>query len=183
MRFEILLQIFLKKLPPESKIAIVDTGDGGASFSASAAVAANRIERLTAGASSVNVATAMNDAVRLLESSDIERKELYVFTDLSHGGWEQPVESDWDALYPSVNLVFIDVSATHPQDFILESLELSAERLTVGSPLNVSVITRRVGSESTRSVAIEFQDQEGSFCSPRRKARCLERRRRGRNTV
>jgi hypothetical protein len=96
MRFEILLQISLKKLPPESKIAIVDTGDGGASFSASAAVAANRIERLTAGASSVNVATAMNDAVRLLESSDIERKELYVFTDLSHGGWEQPVESDWD---------------------------------------------------------------------------------------
>ena len=61
------------------------------------------------------------------------------------------------------NLVFIDVSATHPQDFILESLELSAERLTVGSPLNVSVITRRVGSESSRSVAIEFQDQEGSF--------------------
>ena len=152
-----------ENLPPESKIAIVDTGDGGANFSASAAVAANRIERLTAGASSVNVATAMNDAVRLLESSDIERRELYVFTDLSHGGWEQPVKSDWDALHPSVNLVFIDVSATHPQDFILESLELSAERLTVGSPLNVSVITRRVGSESTRSVAIEFQDQEGSF--------------------
>ncbi|HBU38006.1 MAG TPA: hypothetical protein DEB70_09395 [Planctomycetaceae bacterium] len=152
-----------EKLPPESKIAIVDTGNGEASFSASAVVAANRIERLTAGASSVNVATAMNDAVRLLESSDIERKELYVFTDLSHGGWEQPVESDWDTLHPSVNLVFIDVSATHPQDFILESLELSAERLTVGSPLNVSVITRRVGSESSRSVAIEFQEQEGSF--------------------
>ena len=95
-----------EKLPSESKIAIVDTGDGEASFSASAVVAANRIERLTAGASSVNMATAMNDAVRLLESSDIERKELYVFTDLSHGGWEQPVESDWDTLHPSVQSCF-----------------------------------------------------------------------------
>ena len=152
-----------EKLPPESKIAIVDTGDGGASFSPSAVVAANRIERLTAGASSVNLATAMNDAVRLLESSDIGRRELYVFTDLSHGGWEQPVQADWDTLHPSVNLVFIDVSATHPQDFMLESLELSAERLTVGSPLNVSVTTRRVGPESARSVAVEFQDQEGGF--------------------
>jgi len=152
-----------EKLPPDSKIAIGDTGGGGASFSASAVVAANRIERLTAGASSVNLATAMDDAVRLLESSDIGRKELYVFTDLSHGGWEQPVQRDWDTLHPNVNLVFIDVSATHPQDFILESLELSAERLTVGSPLNVSVIARRVGPESARSVAIEFQDQEGSF--------------------
>ena len=152
-----------EKLPPDSKIAIVDTGEGRASFSATAVVAANRIERLTAGTSSVNLATAMNDAVRLLESSDIGRKELYVFTDLSHGGWEQPVQPDWDTLHPSINLVFIDVSATHPQDFILESLELSAERLTVGSPLNVSVITRRVGPESARSVAIEFQDQEGSF--------------------
>ena len=152
-----------EKLPPESKIAIVDTGDGGASFSPSAVVAANRIERLTAGASSVNLATAMNDAVRLLESSDIGRRELYVFTDLSHGGWEQPVQADWDTLHPSVNLVFIDVSATHPQDFMLESLELSAERLTVGSPLNVSVTTGRVGPESARSVAVEFQDQEGGF--------------------
>ena len=152
-----------EKLPPESKIAIVDTGDGGVSFSPSTVAAANRIERLTAGASSVNLATAMNDAVRLLESSDIGRRELYVFTDLSHGGWEQPVQADWDTLHPSVNLVFIDVSAKHPQDFMLESLELSAECLTVGSPLNVSVITRRVGPESARSVAIEFQDQEGSF--------------------
>ncbi len=152
-----------EKLPPESKIAIVDTGDGGVSFSPSAVVAANRIERLRAGASSVNLATAMNDAVRLLESSDIGRRELYVFTDLSHGGWEQPVQADWDTLHPSVNLVFIDVSATHPQDFMLESLELSAERLTVGSPLNVSVTTRRVGPESARSVAVEFQDQEGGF--------------------
>ena len=152
-----------EKLPPESKIAIVDTGDGGVRFSPSAVIAANRIERLTAGASSVNLATAMNDAVRLLESSDIGRRELYVFTDLSHGGWEQPVQADWDTLHPSVNLVFIDVSATHPQDFMLESLELSAERLTVGSPLNVSVTTRRVGPESARSVAVEFQDQEGGF--------------------
>ena len=152
-----------EKLPPESKIAIVDTGDGGVSFSPSTVAAANRIERLTAGASSVNLATAMNDAVRLLESSDIGRRELYVFTDLSHGGWEQPVEADWDTLHPSVNLVFIDVSATHPQDFMLESLELSAERLTVGSPLNISVTTRRVGPESARSVAVEFQDQEGGF--------------------
>ena len=106
-----------EKLPSDSKIAIVDTGEGRASFSATAVVAANRIERLTAGTSSVNLATAMNDAVRLLESSDIGRKELYVFTDLSHGGWEQPVQPDWDTLHPSINLVFIDVSATHPQDF------------------------------------------------------------------
>ena len=140
------------------------------SFSPSAVVAANRIERLRAGASSVNLATAMNDAVRLLESSDIGRRELYVFTDLSHGGWEQPVQADWDTLHPSVNLVFIDVSATHPQDFMLESLELSAERLTVGSPLNVSVTTRRVGPESARSVAVGVSGSGRRLCSPGRKS-------------
>ena len=162
------------KLPPESKIAIVDTGDGGATFSASAVAAENRIKRMATGASSVNVAVAMNDAARLLESSDIERKELYVFTDLSHGGWEQPVQPNWDALHPDINLVFVDVSATHPQDFILDSLQLSAERLTVGSPLNVSVVTRRVGPKSARSVAIEFQDQEGSFVRRGEKPIALE---------
>ena len=58
----------------------------------------------------------------------------------------------------------------------LDSLQLSAERLTVGSPLNVSVVTRRVGPKSARSVAIEFQDQEGSFVRRGEKAHCLGRR-------
>ncbi|MBT6054900.1 MAG: VWA domain-containing protein [Planctomycetaceae bacterium] len=153
----------LEELPPESKVAIVDTNDGGVHFSASVSVATNRVERLSVGASSVSLVTAMGDAARLLESSEMERKELYVFTDLSHGGWEQPVKADWDTLHPNISLIFIDVSATYPQDFILENLELSAERLTVGSPLTVSVITRRVGPDSARSVAVEFQDKEGNF--------------------
>ena len=152
-----------EELPPESKVAIIDTGGGSARFSASVSVATNRVERLSVGASSVSLVTAMGDAAGLLESSEIQRKELYVFTDFSHGGWEQSVKADWDTLYPNISLVFIDVSATHPQDFMLENLELSAERLTVGSPLTVSVMTRRIGPDSARSVVVEFQNQEGDF--------------------
>ena len=159
---DIALSLF-EELPPESKVAIVDTSEGGVHFSASVSVATNRVERLSVSASSMSLVTAMGDAARLLESSEMERKELYIFTDLSHGGWEQSVKADWDTLHPNISLIFIDVSATHPQDFILENLELSAERLTVGSPLTVSVITRRIGPDSVRSVAVEFQDQEGNF--------------------
>ena len=47
---DIALSLF-EELPPESKVAIVDTSEGGVHFSASVSVATNRVERLSVSAS------------------------------------------------------------------------------------------------------------------------------------
>jgi hypothetical protein len=151
------------ELPRESQIAVLDTNGSGAAFSPSRAAASSRIDRLTTASAVGGLPTAMADAARLLESALLPQRELYVFTDLSRGGWEQPIPPDWEGLHPSISLFFVDVSAKNPQNFALENLELSAEQIAVGSPVTVTVTARRVGPEATRSVAIELLLASGEF--------------------
>ncbi len=151
------------KLPRGSSIAVVDTSGGGVAFTPSLAAAADRIRRLVAAPAAVGLPTAISDAARLLKSSPLARRELYVFTDLSEGAWEQPVPVDWDEAHPGISLLFIDVAATAPQNFALERFELSAQRVTAGTPLAVSVATRRVGPAARRSVALELRNADGSY--------------------
>lgn len=151
------------KLPRGSSIAIVDTSGGGAAFAPSLAAATDRLARLDAAPSAIGLTTAIADAARLLEASPLARRELYVFTDLSQGAWEQPLPSGWDAAHPDVSLLFVDVAATAPQNFALQRLELSAERVTAGTPLTISAVTRRVGPAAQRSVALELRAADGSY--------------------
>ena len=151
------------KLPWGSSIAVVDTSGGGVAFAPSRAAATDRLRRLDAEAPTVTLPTAIADAARLLESSPLARRELYVFTDLSRGAWEQSLARDWDVAHPDLSLLFIDVSATAPQNFAVERLELSAERVTAGMPLTVSVATQRVGPPARRSVALELRQADGSY--------------------
>ena len=151
------------KLPRESMIAVVDTAGSGAAFSPSRAAARSRIDRLTAMSPVEGLPAAMADAARLLESSPLPHREVYVFTDLSRGGWERPIPPNWDDLHPSVNVFFIDVSAKNPQNFAVENLELSAEQVAVGSLVTVTAATRRIGPEATRSVAVELLAASGEF--------------------
>ncbi len=150
-------------LPRGSSVAILDTSGGGAAFATSLAAATERISRLDATPPVVSLPTAIGDAARLLESSEPARRELYVFTDLSRGGWEQPLPAGWDAAHPDVSLLLIDVGAAAPQNFSIDRLELSAERVTVGTPLGVAVSTQRVGPDAKRSVAVELRDAAGRY--------------------
>ena len=151
------------KLPRGSSVAVVDTSGGGVAFAPSLAAAGDRLGRLDAVTPAIGLPTAISDAARLLESSPLARRELYVFTDLSQGAWEQPLSPEWDTAHPSVSLLFIDVAATAPQNFALERLGLSAERLTAGTPLTVSAVTHRVGPAARRSVVLELRTPDGSY--------------------
>ena len=77
----------LAQLPPESQIAVLDTRLGPRPRSRSTAAAAQRIERLETVANSQPLPAVIEEAVRLLGQSQLRRKEIYVFTDLSRGAW------------------------------------------------------------------------------------------------
>jgi len=151
------------KLPRGSSIAVVDTSGSGVAFAPSLVAAGDRLGRLDTVTPAIGLTTAITDAARLLESSPLARRELYVFTDLSQGAWEQPLSPDWDTAHPDVSLLFIDVAATAPQNFAIERLGLSAERLTTGTPLTVSAVTRRVGPAARRSVVLELRTPDGGY--------------------
>ncbi|MFM7243246.1 MAG: BatA domain-containing protein [Planctomycetaceae bacterium] len=150
------------KLPDASRVAVVDTGVGTAAFLPSPAAAAARIDRLAPGPQAVSLPTAIASARRLLAESPLARRELYVFTDCSHGAWDnatpQP-ESGTDGITP----LFVDVSAESVDDCAIAALGLSADRVVAGASLAVSVTANRVGPDTTRPVAIEVLGRDGTY--------------------
>ncbi len=153
-------KVLFGKLPPGSSVAVVDTGGGPPAFAPSAAAAAARVDRLVAATPATTLPAAIAAAARLLAGSDTLRRELYVFTDCSHGAWDNAAALE----VPSdTSILFVDVGAPAPQNFAIESLELGGEQLAAGTPLAVTASLARSGPDATRAVAVEVLMPDGRY--------------------
>ena len=78
----------------------------------------------------------VGEAARVLQKSELQSKEIYVFTDLSRASW--PAE---DAAYlqdrlrelSGVSVYLIDVGVTDPNNFALGDLNLSHQVVAAGA--------------------------------------------------
>ncbi len=157
-----LARVLLDKLPQGSKVAVLDTAGTAAAFSPSAAAAGARIDRLAAAAQAASIPAVIAEARRLLAGSELARKELYVFTDCSHGAWDNAASQPEPAAgEPPV--LFIDVSAAHPRNFSIEALDLSGERISAGTSLAVTASAARAGPDASRAVAVEVLGRDGTY--------------------
>jgi hypothetical protein len=138
---------------PFRTVAVLDTSGGAAAFSPSVAAASARIDRLAAAAGG-SLPTAIAEARRLLAGSELARKELSVFTDCSHGAWDNAApQPEPTAGEPAV--LFVDVGASAPRNFAIDALDLSGERISAGTSLAVTASASRSGPDATRAVAVE----------------------------
>lgn len=149
------------KLPPESKVAVIDTAGSLAAFSPTLAAAATRIDRLATATPVVSVSEAIAEGLRLLGSAELTRHELYVFSDCSRGAADGPPVPDVAAGHPDTSVLWIDVGAKAPQNFAIEAVGLSHDRLPVGTPLVLTVALGRSGADATRAVAVEMVGADG----------------------
>jgi hypothetical protein len=152
------------KLPKESQVAVLDTAGGPRAFSPSMEAAAAAIRRLSAATPAVTLSDTVADAVRLLESSPLARRELAIFTDLSVGGWsdgEPP--ADLFAKHPDLTVIVVDVGVERPRDFSIDAVMLPADRIAAGTPLTIGVARSRLGPDASRTVAVDLLSEDGSY--------------------
>jgi hypothetical protein len=153
-------KVLFAKLPPGSSVAVVDTGGGVAAFAPSLAAAQARVDRLVAATPARPLAAAIAAGAKLLAESDKARRELYVFTDCSHGAWDNAAAV---VAAPDTSVLYVDVGAAAPQNFAIESLELGGEQVAAGTPLTLSAALSRSGPDANRSVAIEVLMPDGRY--------------------
>jgi hypothetical protein len=156
-------KVLFGKLPAGSKVAVLDTAGGPSAFSPTEAAAAARMEKLAAATPAVSLSAAIADGLRLLGSAELKRRELYVFTDCSRGAWENAAPPEPGKPPDGPATLFIDVGATAPQNFAIETIDLSGDQLPAGTPLGITVSTGRSGPEATRSVAVEMLAPDGHY--------------------
>ena len=83
----------------------------------------------------------LEEALRVVGQSDLERKEVYVFSDLTRAAWPSepaPALAERIAEQPDVGAYLIDVGVPQPVNFALGDLRLGSEVLTNRSPLVVN---------------------------------------------
>jgi len=156
-------KVLFAKLPQGSRVAVLDTGGGAAAFSPTLAAAHARVDRLAAATPAMPLSAAIAAGARLLANEAEKsrtRRELYVFTDCSHGAWDGAA-----AIEPAsdTSILYVDVGSPAPQNFAIESLELGGEQLAAGTPLTLAVSLGRSGPDASRAVAVELLMPDGRY--------------------
>ncbi|MHB1034032.1 MAG: BatA domain-containing protein [Pirellulales bacterium] len=161
----------LSQLPPESQVAVLDSGLGSAVFQVDLGAAKQRIERLESTAVAQPLTRVVEEALRLLADSGRERKEIYIFTDRARASWPADAAKRFQEQLARVNgvgLYVIDVGVEEPQNFALGELRLSGQFLSKNSPLVVETDLARQGPAAERDVELVLLEPDGT---PRRRGR------------
>lgn len=155
----------LAQLPNESEIAVIDTriGSGGA-FQPDRGAAKDRIANIVSVANSQSLPTAIEAAVKLLRESRLERKEIYIFTDLSRGAWPERqsarLQEQLNEL-GGVGVYLVDVGVVKPTDYGLDEVRLSGEVLSNHSPLAIETRVSCIGDPAACSVELYLIGGDG----------------------
>lgn len=156
----------LTQLPRDSQVAVLESSLGSAVYQVDLGAAGQRIERLETTFVGKPLPQAIAEAARLLGESELKRKELYVFTDLTGASWDDPGRSSaFEKLkaLPSLGTYVIDVGVAQPRNVALGSVQLAAQVLPRSQPLRVATEVRSVGvAASKRTVQLWLADPQGA---------------------
>lgn len=150
----------LGQLPPASQIAVVDSRGGPGAFHADILTARQRIERLETTPAARPLTETVEEAAQLLKQSELDRKEVYVFTDQSRAAWPNAAASRMQARLADlrdVGIYLIDVGVDQPTNTFLGQPRLSAQVISTSGSL---VVYTEVGlispAEATELRAVEL---------------------------
>ena len=129
----------IDQLPLNSEIAIVPTNSSAIFFSEDIRAAEKRLETLDIDWSAQPTADRLNEVVDWVGDSEIERKEVYVISDLTSRSWSSRTASIEEKLSDatSTNVYLFDVSVEDPVNFSLGTLKLNSSRLSTKSTLEI----------------------------------------------
>jgi len=139
----------IDRLPVPSQIAILG-GDSGARLNPDRRSTERQLDRVSVDGKATNLVDRIRTAIDLVRKSELERREIYVLTDLRDGAWRESTSSELPMLLgtkdsdgsprPKILLQLIDVSAPDDElrNWSLGKLRLSQQSAVPGGRVTVS---------------------------------------------
>ncbi|MBX7164856.1 MAG: BatA and WFA domain-containing protein [Pirellulales bacterium] len=147
----------LGQLPADSQVGVLESSLGSAVFQVDLAAALARVDRLQTTWQPQPLTAQLEAAVQLLAGSELDRKELYVFTDLAAAQWNaQPAPRLKELLsrLPGLGVYLIDVGQPQPRNLTLGTPQLNASVLTPGATLHIDAPLAAQGLGGSRTVEL-----------------------------
>lgn len=161
----------LKQLPPESLVAVIDSSPGQPVFQVDLGAAQQRVSRLETIAAPQNLWEVVEQAAELLKKGEPERKEmperkeLYIFSDLTKPEWDAQASSAMRqrlAEIVGLGVYVVDVGAREPQNVALGELRLSADSIPRNRPWSIATELVSTGVSGERSVEVYLKGENGA---------------------
>ena len=157
----------ITQLSIESQVCVTATDNDTPFFSVDTAAAGKRLSKLDIVYQSATIPETLARALPLIEKSELERKEVYIFTDLTQKSWsvgrtdaalKRLAEGD------DVSVFVIDVGIKDPRNIALEPIQLSDAAIP---PRGEITITSRIDSSAIKSApSVTFQIQSDDPARP-----------------
>lgn len=154
----------LPQLPRDSELVVLDSTARRSDFDVDAGAARLRVERLNATTNNRPMDEMLDNAVQLVESSDLARKEVFLFTDLAESQWSGEMRNAWAsraASFPNIAFHVIDVGVEEPVNFALDDIRLSDQIISRNGTLGIETSIRNVGNGGDRTVKMYLLDEQG----------------------
>lgn len=148
-------------LPDESEIAIFDSRGGFETFEPDRDAALDRLDRLTISPDAREMPQLMDEAARLLHTSQKKRKEICVLTDLTEAAWPADACTQWtetwaeNAQNAAIVLRRIDCGVLQPQNGGIGEIRLTPTITAPLAPVRIETTVEAVGTALQRNLRLE----------------------------
>jgi len=160
----------LAQFPPESQVAVITSHAASAAFQVDLGAAKHRIERLeTAADVQPSLTGGIEEAVRLVSQSALERKEIFIFTDLAKVAWPMQNASRLQerlSQSPDIGIHLIDVGTAQPSNLGLGEWKLSGQVVSNRSTFKVETEVSSVGIGGKHTVEIDLLEPDPKAKTP-----------------
>ncbi len=161
-------QWLLAQLPPESQIAVFDSGMTPRSFDVDRGRSKERIDKLEVVPNPRSLSQVVSEAAAVLNDSKLAAKEIYVFTDLARASWRADESAKLQERIhqlSGVGLYLIDVGVAEPSNFGLGDLHLSQQVVAAGGSVEIQTDISSLGIEGERKIEVDLLTSTGTLQS------------------
>jgi hypothetical protein len=149
----------LGEFPITSRMAILDRSARPAAFALDSEAARRTLDGIAAVSVEDPLDRRLEAAIRLVRSSELPHRAVYVITDLAAVGWDAANAErlqDLLAEEPKVTVQIIDVGGPSDDNWRIQNLQLPAQPVTAGVPIQISVDPLRADRDQSREAQMEL---------------------------
>jgi hypothetical protein len=154
----------VEQFPRESEVAVLDSEGTEGVFSPDRSAANTVLDKIEVSGGARPLFEQIDQAMQLAKAAEHERRELYLFTDMTTAAWNGDRADAWDEaaiqrlrelLVDSDMVVYvIDVGVESRQNASLGQPRIESDTMVLGSELQISVPVRADGDSFTKTVEL-----------------------------
>src|SRR5262249_47661149 len=157
----------LDELPPDSRIAVLDSADLGGEWCLNMEQARQKLADLKIRHVNTPLPRQISQALRLFKDLETEESDsneplphfLYVFSDRTLNSWDasQVDGMQWPA---DLQAAYLDVGVDKPIDVAIVKVEPDQQIVPPGQPVRIKVTVRATGTEGEKELVCLFDNEK-----------------------